>query len=236
MVDPSESDGFGFEAVRDALLSRLDRVPKYRWKLKEVPLHLDRPVWVDDTGFDIERHVQRIAVPPPGGRQETGDLIGLLMSHQLDRRIPLWEFWYIDGIAGHKVGLFTKYHHCMMDGVSGASLADQLLDLEPNPPTPEPPEQPPDTSAGSDPSDMELLARALLPTMGTTRRTIRYGFRTAQRGITMAQHVRSPSGPRHWSASRYPRSTTPSAPAARSASPPCRSTMSACSAKSSTSR
>jgi WS/DGAT/MGAT family acyltransferase len=195
VVDPSESDDFSFEAVRDALLSRLDGVPKYRWKLKEVPLHLDRPVWVDDASFDIERHVRRIAVPPPGDRQETGDLIGLLMSNQLDRRIPLWEFWYIDGIAGHKVGLFSKYHHCMMDGVSGASLADQLLDLEPNPPAPEAPEEPPDTSAGSEPSDMELLARALLPTLGTTRRTIRYAFRTAQRGITMAQHVRSPSGP-----------------------------------------
>jgi len=194
VVDPSESHNFSFEGVRDALASKLDRVPKYRWKIKEVPLHLDRPVWVDDRSFDIDRHVRRIAVPPPGGRQEVGDLIGQLMSHQLDRRIPLWEFWYIDGIAGHKVGLFTKYHHCMMDGVSGASLADQLFDLEPNPPAPEAPADLPETSAGSEPQDIELLARALLPTLGTGRRTFRYGFRTLQRGITMALHQRSQSG------------------------------------------
>ena len=233
MVDPSESEAFSFAAVREALLGRLDGVPKYRWKLKEVPLHLDRPVWVDDTSFDIERHVRRIAVPPPGDRQAVGDLIGLLMSNQLDRRIPLWEFWYIDGIAGHKVGLFTKYHHCMMDGVSGASLADTLLDLEPNPPTPEASEEPPDTSAGSEPSDMELLARppphdghdpandSLRVPDGATRDHDGAARAVAFRPRRVGRRAGAPS-------------TTPSAPVARSALPLCRSTMSDCSARSST--
>ena len=79
------------------LLERLPRVPKFRWKLKEVPLHLDRAVWIEDKDFDIDKHLRRIAVPPPGGRREVGDLLGMLMGYQLDRRRPLWEMWYVDG-------------------------------------------------------------------------------------------------------------------------------------------
>jgi diacylglycerol O-acyltransferase len=191
VVDPTEADDFTFERFRESLLSRIDRVPKYRWRLKEVPLHLDRPVWVDDTSFNIDRHLRRIAVPPPGGDEQVGDLIGQLMTYQLDRRVPLWEAWYIDGIAGDKVGLFVKQHHSLMDGVSGAGLAEQLFDLEPNPPDAPEPATPIDTSAGPEPSDLELLGRALLTTATTPRRVARYALRTVQRGVTMAQFARS---------------------------------------------
>ena len=193
IVDPAELPDFSFEAVRDFLLRHIDHVPKYRWRIKEVPLHLDRPVWVDDTNFDIDRHVRRAAVPAPGGRVEVGDLVGHLMSHQLDRRIPLWEFWYIDGIAGGKVGLFTRQHHCLMDGVSGAGLADQLLDIEPNPdPAARPVAPAEEASAGPEPSDLELLIRALFPALNGPRRMLGYALRTAQRGVTMARFLKFP--------------------------------------------
>ena len=121
-------------------MERIPRVPKFRWKLKEVPLHLDRAVWIEDKDFDVDKHLRRIAVPPPGGRREVGDLLGMLMGYQLDRRRPLWEMWYVDGVVGGQVALITKFHHCLMDGASGAGLAEQLFDLEPNPaPQAEPP-------------------------------------------------------------------------------------------------
>jgi diacylglycerol O-acyltransferase len=191
VVDPTDADDFTFERFRESLLSRIALVPKYRWRLKEVPLHLDRPVWVDDTSFNIDRHLRRIAVPSPGGDEQVGDLIGQLMAYQLDRRVPLWEAWYVEGIAGDKVGLFLKQHHSLMDGVSGAGLAEQLFDLEPNPPAAPEPVEPLETSAGPEPSDLELLGRALLSTATTPRRVARYAVRTVQRGVTMAQFARS---------------------------------------------
>ena len=144
-------------------------MPKFRWKLKEVPLHLDRAVWIEDKDFDIDKHLRRIAVPSPGGRREVGDLFGMLMGYQLDRRRPLWEMWYVDGVVGGQVALITKFHHCLMDGVSGAGLAEQLFDLEPNPPSARAP------SGGRSrglyvPSDLELVARALIPTLQTPRK------------------------------------------------------------------
>jgi WS/DGAT/MGAT family acyltransferase len=191
ILDPAESERFSFEELRRMTLERLQRVPKFRWKLKEVPLRLDRAVWVEDADFDIARHVRRIAVPPPGGRREVGELMGMLMSYQLDRRRPLWEMWYVDGVVGGQVALIMKYHHCLMDGVSGAGLAEQLLDLEPNPPADASPLLPAaDEETPREPTDLELLARALIPTVQTPRKTAQYAVRTAQRGITLLQRRR----------------------------------------------
>ncbi len=187
VVDPAESDRFNFAEVRKTLLERLPRVPKFRWKLKEVPLHLDRAVWIEDKDFDIDKHFRRIAVPPPGGRREVGDLLGMLMGYQLDRRRPLWEMWYIDGVAGGQVALITKFHHCLMDGASGAGLAEQLFDLEPHPaPAPQPESEPVDEKPElGEPSDLELFARALIPTVQTPRKLIEYALRAAMRGLTV---------------------------------------------------
>jgi diacylglycerol O-acyltransferase / wax synthase len=190
IVDPAESERFCFDEVRRTLLERIHRVPKFRWKLKEVPLHLDRAVWIEDKDFDLDKHLRRIAVPPPGGRRELGDLMGMMMSYQLDRRRPLWEMWYVDGIVDGQVALITKFHHCLMDGVSGAGLTEQLFDLEPDPPPlpPAPPTEEGEADAGlREPSDFELFARALIPTIQTPRRIGVYLARTAARGVTVLQ-------------------------------------------------
>jgi WS/DGAT/MGAT family acyltransferase len=188
ILDPTGSDRFSFEEVKRTTLERLPCAPKFRWKLKEVPLHLDRAVWVEDKDFDIDRHIRRIAVPPPGGRRELGELVGMLMSYQLDRRRPLWEMWYIDGVVGGQMALILKYHHCLMDGMSGAGLAEQLLDLEPNATGPAFPPPKLDEVGPYEPSDLELIARALLPTLQTPRKMVQYGWRTARRGVTILQH------------------------------------------------
>ncbi len=186
VVDPAESDRFSFAEVRRTLLERLPRVPKFRWKLKEVPMRLDRAVWIEDKDFDIDKHLRRIAVPPPGGRREVGDLLGMLMGYQLDRRRPLWEMWYVDGVAGGQVALITKFHHCLMDGASGAGLAEQLFDLEPDPGPIEVPESTEEAGLRV-PSDLELVARALLPTVQTPRKVAEYLMRSTGRGLTILQ-------------------------------------------------
>ena len=188
ILDARGAPNFGFDRVRSMLEDVLDLVPKYRMKLKEVPLHLDRPVWVDDPDFDIDRHLLRIAVPPPGGRHEVADLVGQLLSHQLDRSRPLWETWFIDGIAGDKVALFMKYHHSLMDGMSGASLAEQLFDLDPDPPPKPAAARPPRRRREQEPSDAELVLRSIVPTVRIPRRVATYGYQLARRGVALARH------------------------------------------------
>jgi diacylglycerol O-acyltransferase / wax synthase len=132
ILDPTGVPDFGYEKLVRAIESRLVHVPRFRWKLLEVPFGLDRPYWVECPDFDVRKHVHRIAVPAPGGMKELGELAGHLFARPLDRSRPLWEFWYIEGLADGKVAMFMKNHHCLMDGQAGVGLAEVLTDLSPD--------------------------------------------------------------------------------------------------------
>ena len=152
---------------------------------------MDRPVWVDDPDFDVRRHVRRIGVPSPGGPQELGELAGNLASTQLDRNRPLWEMWYIEGLAGGRVGVMLKYHHCLLDGVAGASLATVVLDLEPDATEPLlPPPAEDERTAGPEPSNVQLLARPCGTGFRRPFRMARYMGGLVAKGATMVDSVR----------------------------------------------
>ena len=190
IIDPGERP-ITYEDVLKKVDERLAYAPKFKWKVKEMPLGLHRPVWVDDRDFDVRRHVRRIAVPSPGGVKELGEVAGTLMSSQLDRRRPLWEMWFIEGVAGGKCALLLKYHHCLLDGVAGASLATVLLDLDPESDEcmmPLPAEE--DVHAGPEPSDLALIARALTPDLRRPFRAMNYFGNLVAKGVTAVQHLR----------------------------------------------
>ena len=119
---------------KDELERRIADVPMFHRKLKQVPLGIDHPVWVDDDDFDIDRHVHRMALPSPGGERELADLCGHMAGIPLDRSRPLWELWVIEGLESGKVAVFTKMHHATVDGVSGANVISYLCSLEPDAP------------------------------------------------------------------------------------------------------
>jgi diacylglycerol O-acyltransferase / wax synthase len=135
--------GYTFERLRDALSLRIKAMPEFREKLADSPLNLDHPVWVDDDDFEIERHLHRIGLPPPGGRAELSQICGHIASLPLDRRRPLWEMWVIEGVAGTdchgdgRLAVMTKVHHASVDGVTGANLMSQLCTPEADAPAPD---------------------------------------------------------------------------------------------------
>lgn len=136
--------GYTFDRLRDALSLRLKAMPQFREKLANSPLNLDHPVWVDDENFDVDRHLHRIGLPPPGGRDEMSQICGHIASLPLDRQRPLWEMWVIEGVAGTdchrdgRVAVMTKVHHSGVDGVTGANLMSQLCATEADAPPPDP--------------------------------------------------------------------------------------------------
>lgn len=189
IVDP-EDRPIAFDDVVLKVNERLPYAPKFKWKLKETPFGLDRPMWVDDDDFDVRRHVRRIGVPSPGGARELGEVVGTLMSSQLDRRRPLWELWFVEGLAGGRVAIFLKYHHALLDGVAGASLATVLLDLEPRATAPLAPlPDPEEAKAGPEPSDLGLVARTLLDQTRRPLRMARYVTGLAGKGLAALQSM-----------------------------------------------
>ncbi|MGE2736121.1 WS/DGAT/MGAT family O-acyltransferase [Mycolicibacterium vaccae] len=138
--------GYSYERFCAELAKRIPAVPEFRAKLGDSQLNLDHPVWVEDKDFDLSRHVHRVAVPAPGGREELAEVCGQIASTRLDRTKPLWELWVIEGTGEHSLAVMIKVHHAAVDGVSAANLLDQLLDSEPDAPPPDPVPGPGDAS------------------------------------------------------------------------------------------
>ncbi|HQZ32776.1 MAG TPA: wax ester/triacylglycerol synthase family O-acyltransferase [Ilumatobacteraceae bacterium] len=139
------------------IASKLPLVHRFRQKVRLVPGGLGRPVWVDDPGFDIAFHVRHSALPPRSTAQDLDNLMGRLMSQELDRDRPLWELWLVEGLPRKQWALISKVHHCMVDGVSGTDMMTALLDATPDAvvvPAPE-------WTANPVPSDGRLLADAV---------------------------------------------------------------------------
>ncbi len=107
---------------------RLSRLfARMRQHVVEVPFGLAPPEWVDDSQFDLDYHLRYLAVPAPGGRDELLAELAPLYATALDRDRPLWEAYVAEGLADGRSAVFLKLHHCMVDGVGGARLFQDLL-------------------------------------------------------------------------------------------------------------
>lgn len=118
------------DRIQEYVVSRLERIPRYRQRLLYTPIER-HPVWVDDDTFNIRYHVRHSRLPRPGTVRQLKRMVGRIFSQRLDREKPLWELWVIEGVEGDRVAIHSKVHHCMVDGVSGAELIAALLTSEP---------------------------------------------------------------------------------------------------------
>ncbi|MFF0813991.1 wax ester/triacylglycerol synthase family O-acyltransferase [Rhodococcus sp. NPDC003318] len=170
--------GYHHETFVAELSERVRAVPNFRRRLFDSTFNLDHPAWVEDPEFDVDRHLHRIAVPAPGGRDELAELCGHLASRKMDRTVPLWEMWVIEGLADGSVALLAKLHHANVDGVTGAGLLAHLCSLTPDAPLPDPD---PDARGAGDGSLVDLTVGGLL---GFASRPLRMA-RALPGGVTL---------------------------------------------------
>lgn len=191
VLDPADAPDFGFEKLFRTVEERVQRLPTFTSKLREIPLGLDHAYLVEDERFDVRNHVHRSTVASPGGLRELTDLAARLFAPRLDRNKPLWEMWYIDGLADGRVALLIKNHHCLMDGVALSGLAAALCDILPSGasddslPTLRVPEE--DVF-----SEVDLVVRAASNTLRRPLELARFGAR-ALRGALGAPGASAPA-------------------------------------------
>lgn len=119
-----------FELFKQRLLRATLAMPRLRQRVQTSPGNVSAPAWVNDSDFDIARHVRRIALPKPGTERQLFDLASLLCADPFDRARPLWQFTIVEGLQGNRAAIIQKLHHTIADGESGVQLSLEYLDFE----------------------------------------------------------------------------------------------------------
>ena len=132
IFDPGDS-GFDYTRLTELIADRIAFVPRYRQRIQQVPGRIANPVWVDDARFDLSYHVRRSGLPRPGTIEQLRELVGRIMSRPLDVNRPLWEVYFIEGLAEGRVAILSKSHQVLVDGVETVDIGQVLLDTSPQP-------------------------------------------------------------------------------------------------------
>jgi diacylglycerol O-acyltransferase / wax synthase len=144
-----------FAALREMVASKLDLVPRYRQKVRFVPLSAGSPVWIDDPHFSIDYHLRHTAVPAPGSDTQLRQMASRVFSQHLDRNKPLWELWVVERLERGRWAMLSKVHHCMVDGVAATDLMSAMFSDESTA------DSSGEWSPGPEPSDVDVLMRTL---------------------------------------------------------------------------
>jgi len=134
-----------FETFRKIIMSRIHMIPKLRKRLIFAPMSIDYPYWVDDPNFDINLHLNHVALPKPGSWKELRKTASHIFSEPLDQSRPLWSFTFVEGLDNvpqvpkGSVAIISKVHHVAIDGMAGAGILSLIFDFSPEKnPIPEP--------------------------------------------------------------------------------------------------
>ncbi|HEA51594.1 WS/DGAT/MGAT family O-acyltransferase [Marinobacter antarcticus] len=165
LFDASERETpLAFNTFVAYLRSRLHVVPVFRQRLKEIPLRLGRPYWIDDPDFSIERHLACVSLGANSREDSLMALASRILEEPLKRDRPLWHITFVDGFqlgeeAGKKEGfaLIVKRHHAAIDAFSGEDIMGKLLEYTP---TPQPIKAPIPWQPRPEPSEERVLIQA----------------------------------------------------------------------------
>jgi diacylglycerol O-acyltransferase len=145
-----------FEELREMVAGKLDLVPRYRQKVRFVPLAAGPPVWIEDPHFSLDYHLRHTAIPFPGSEAQLRQMASRVFSGALDRNKPLWELWVVEGLDDGRWALLSKVHHCMVDGVAATDLMSVMFSDTTDRSSARPWAAPPE------PSGLEVLLRTVV--------------------------------------------------------------------------
>ena len=124
---------FGIDEFREVIRGRLYKLDPFRYQLVDIPLKMHHPMWRENCEVDLEYHVRPYRVDSPGGRRQLDEAVGRIASTPLDRSKPLWEMYFIEGLANGRIAVLGKIHHALADGVASANLLARGMDLQDGP-------------------------------------------------------------------------------------------------------
>ena len=128
-LDELQGREFGVDDFRKVIHGRLHKLDPFRYELVDIPWKFHHPMWRENCEVDLEYHIRPYRLDSPGGRRELDDAVGKIASTPLDRSKPLWEMYFIEGLANGRIAVLDKIHHALADGVASANLMARGMDL-----------------------------------------------------------------------------------------------------------
>lgn len=168
------------ERVRQVLEYRWLRFGRFRQRIVRSAIPFLRPYWETDPHFDIDLHLQTLALPAPGGQAALQDLVSDLMSMPMDFSRPPWKFYIIENY-GEGCAVMARVHHSLADGMALVGILLAMTDFYPDAPL-VPVES---TEVASGDGLIGTLAHEMANTMGLVRRA---ADRAIQGTVSTAQN------------------------------------------------
>ena len=113
--------------LRDLVAERFLRFARFRC----VPVANGNGAdWIESPQFDVNDHVQRVALPARAGQRELEVLAGELASTPMNPARPLWSFHLVERYRGGSA-IIARIHHCYADGIALVQVLLSLADGEP---------------------------------------------------------------------------------------------------------
>ena len=123
--------------IVNVFAGRAHEVPFLHCRVQEVPFGLDNPYWVHDEHFNVESHVNHVALPKPGDWRQLCIMAARIHARPVDRSRPLWEATVIEGLDNIEFlprgsfAILLKVHHAAVDGIAALKALERLHDTAP---------------------------------------------------------------------------------------------------------
>lgn len=117
------------DRLKAVIQSRLLPFDRFRQRPIQSRFCPGRYYWEEHEAFDLDAHVHRITLPPPGDRQVLQDTVSELMGTPLDFSKPLWELHLVEQY-GEGCALIPRLHHSIADGIALVQVLLSLTDDE----------------------------------------------------------------------------------------------------------
>ena len=135
--DPDADAPFSLDDLKAFLAPRLHLAKPFLKKIVRLPFDLDYPYWIDDRGFDPDRHIVSLTTEPVDGWPQFCQSLARFFREPVVLDAAPWLFGLIPDVRGLEAvpeggfALLTKVHHAAIDGASGVDIQRALFALEP---------------------------------------------------------------------------------------------------------
>jgi WS/DGAT/MGAT family acyltransferase len=120
------------QQLKATLENRLLNFNRFRQRVVQSHIPLQRFYWEDDPNFDLDNHLVLIEQSIPADRQLLQHLVSRLMALPLHPSRPLWQFYLVKNY-GQGSALICRMHHSIADGIALMKVLLSMTDCDPKP-------------------------------------------------------------------------------------------------------